>query len=91
MKNGTDFPLLRYNRPVVSRKGALMSLPPILAHGALGGYDEIIFVTVGVIFVVMMAISWLKSRNNLPEDEDTVVPATPPDVPAESPDRYRLK
>ena len=41
----------------------------ILAHGALGPFDEIIFVSIAVIFVVMMAISWVRSQG-LPELED---------------------
>ncbi len=41
----------------------------ILAHGALGPFDEIIFVSIAVIFVVMMGISWVRSQG-LPELED---------------------
>ncbi len=41
----------------------------ILAHGALGPFDEIIFVSIAVIFVVMMGISWARSQG-LPELED---------------------
>lgn len=39
----------------------------LLAHGALGPYDEIIFLGVAVIFVVMMGVSWVRSRNLPPE------------------------
>lgn len=39
-----------------------MSSPVILAHGALGEYDEVIFITIIVIFIVMMGISWVRSR-----------------------------
>ncbi len=41
----------------------------ILAHGALGPFDEIIFVSIAIIFIVMMGISWLRSQG-LPELED---------------------
>ena len=41
----------------------------ILAHGALGPFDEIIFASIAVIFVVMMGISWARSQG-LPELED---------------------
>lgn len=34
----------------------------ILAHGALGAFDEIIFVSVAVVFVGMMAFSWFRSQ-----------------------------
>ncbi|MDE2819182.1 MAG: hypothetical protein OXN94_09230 [Chloroflexota bacterium] len=41
----------------------------ILAHGALGPFDEIIFVSIAIIFIVMMGISWARSQG-LPELED---------------------
>ncbi|MCY4147424.1 MAG: hypothetical protein OXE95_08960 [Chloroflexi bacterium] len=37
-------------------------MPPILAHGALGPYDELIFLGVAVAFLGMMGISWLRSQ-----------------------------
>lgn len=40
-----------------------MDFPAILAHGALGWWDEMIYVSIAVIFVVFMAVSWLRSRN----------------------------
>jgi hypothetical protein len=67
-------------------------MPVILAHGALGPYDELIFGGVAVIFIVMMGISWVKSRNTAPqpdsEAEHAAEPKAPP--PADSPDRFRL-
>lgn len=44
-------------------------MPVILAHGALGPFDEIIFIGIAIIFVAMMAVSWLRSQA-LTEDED---------------------
>jgi hypothetical protein len=46
-------------------------MPPvvILAHGALGPFDEVIFISVIIIFLTMMGISWIRSRGV--EDEDT--------------------
>ena len=41
----------------------------ILAHGALGPFDEIIFVGIALIFVVMMGISWMRSQA-LPEEDE---------------------
>lgn len=41
----------------------------ILAHGALGPFDEIIFASIAIIFVLMMGISWARSQG-LPELED---------------------
>jgi hypothetical protein len=40
----------------------------ILAHGGLGSFDEVIFVSVAIIFVGMMAVSWFRSQQ-LPEEE----------------------
>ncbi len=41
-----------------------MPFTPILAHGALGAFDEIIFLGVAAIFLVMMGVSWFTSRNS---------------------------
>jgi hypothetical protein len=38
----------------------------ILAHGALGPYDELIFLAVGIVFVAIMILSWLRSRSSAP-------------------------
>ena len=46
-----------------------MEFWPLLAHGALGGYDELVYAGVAVIFVVMMGISWVRSQNLELEDE----------------------
>lgn len=34
----------------------------VLAHGALGIWDEVIFISVGILFLVFMVISWVRSR-----------------------------
>jgi hypothetical protein len=57
------------------------------AHGVLGGWDEVIFLAVVVVFVGMMAVSWIRGQSN--EEE------TPPDQ-TETPDtsdenRFELK
>jgi len=39
-----------------------MNLPVILAHGALGIWDEVVFILIGLIFLGMMLISWFRSR-----------------------------
>lgn len=79
-----------------------MQLPVILAHGALGPYDELIFLSVAAIFLIFMGISWVKSRNTRPEFDDnndevqegqrdlpqkTDEPAT---EPTDTPERFRL-
>lgn len=39
----------------------------VLAHGSLGGWDEMVFITIAAIFLIMMGISWVRSRNSTPE------------------------
>lgn len=64
-------------------------MPVLLAHGALGPYDELIFAGVGVAFLIMMGISWLRSRNAPELDEPILTDdETPPVV--DKPDRFRL-
>ena len=43
-------------------------MPVILAHGALGPFDEIIFLGIALVFLVMMGLSWARSQQ-LPADE----------------------
>ncbi len=69
----------------------------LLAHGTLGNWDEMIFLGVSVIFVVMMGISWVRSRNIEPEFDDidvlkTSVIDNDGDIPAsaDESDRFRL-
>lgn len=42
----------------------------LLWHGVLGPYDELIFLSIAVIFLMMMGVSWLMSRNMEFEDEE---------------------
>lgn len=64
-----------------------MQLPSILAHGALGNLDEVIFLLIGVIFLGMMGVSWFRSQH-LP-DED--LPAEAIDPATTQPDHFELK
>jgi len=54
-------------------------MPILLAHGALGSYDELLFIGVAVIFLVMMGISWVRSRNLPPPVDDAGTPVAPAD------------
>jgi hypothetical protein len=63
-----------------------MSLPIISAHGALGNLDEIIFLGVAVTFIMLMVVTWLRSRSNIPDD-GAPPGSTPPD---NTPDRFHL-
>ena len=65
-------------------------MPVILAHGALGAFDELIFAGVGVVFLVMMAVSWLRSRNLPPEDEENVAAQPDSDAASQEGERFRL-
>lgn len=66
-----------------------MALPVLLAHGALGPFDEIILVGVAVVFLILMAISWIKSRSIAPDEEDISL-ETPVSPAHDQPDRFRL-
>lgn len=46
----------------------------ILAHSALGPYDEILFIGVALIFTILMGVSWWRSRDfeAYIEDEEEV-------------------
>lgn len=65
-------------------------MPVIIAHGALGPFDELIFGGVAVIFIVIMAVSWVKSRNTLPDLDADKRPAGAQAAPPDTPDRFRL-
>ena len=63
-------------------------MPVILAHGALGSWDEVIYISIAAIFVGFMIISWFRSRNQVADDEDQQVVETP--EVNQSPDRFKL-
>lgn len=54
----------------------------VLAHGALGDWDELVFLTIAGIFLVMMGIAWVRSRVSTPpalEEPTDQTPASTPD------------
>lgn len=63
-----------------------MSNLVFVAHGALGPWDEVIFVGVGIVFFGLMVWSWIQSRQ-LPETE---TPTNPETAPVDE-DRFRLE
>jgi hypothetical protein len=65
-----------------------MYFPVILAHGALGWWDELVFLGVAVIFLTMMVISWVRSRAEAESDE--TLPGVNAPSEADTPDRFRL-
>ncbi|MBL8131804.1 MAG: hypothetical protein JNL42_08100 [Anaerolineae bacterium] len=49
-----------------------MNFSPTLAHGALGAFDELLLVAVAAAFVIIMAVSWLRTRSQPdPPSEET--------------------
>lgn len=62
----------------------------ILAHGSLGSWDEVVFLSIAAIFLIMMGVSWVRSRMSIPEevDEPAEDSSTPPTD--ETPERFRL-
>ncbi len=69
-----------------------MPFPIILAHGALGEYDELIEFGVAAIFLTLMGISWVKSRNTRPEFEQAQEQSEERDFTetSDEPDRFSL-
>ena len=61
-------------------------MPVILAHGALGPFDEIIFLGIAVVFLGMMGVSWLRSQQLPDEEIDAADESSAQDV-----DRFELE
>jgi len=55
-------------------------LAPLLAHGNLGYWDELVFVSVAIIFVGMMTVSWWRSRQMDAELNEAAAIAAGPSV-----------
>ena len=47
----------------------MLSLPLLPAHGALGSFDEVIYLSAAFIFLVIMGVQWVISRNSRPKIE----------------------
>jgi hypothetical protein len=58
----------------------------ILAHGALGWWDDLIFLGVITIFVGIMVFSWFRSRGDDFEATDLM----PPKTESDSSERFEL-
>ncbi len=65
-----------------------MLIPVVLAHGALGNFDELIYISVVVIFLVFMGIAWVRGRMTQPDFDSPGDRSTTPD--ADSPERFKL-
>jgi hypothetical protein len=51
----------------------------LIAHGALGPYDELVYLGVAVIFIVMMGVSWFQTRMT-DYDDDQHTEEIPTDI-----------
>lgn len=63
----------------------------VLAHGAVGAWDEVVYLMVAAIFIAIMGVSWMRSRNTEYDFDDEVVADSDfaeNDEPA--PDRFQL-
>ncbi len=66
-----------------------MNWPMILAHGALGSWDEVIFLSIVAIFFIIMAVAWVRSRAM--QGDDSITPVdTPSEAAADDTDRFTL-
>jgi hypothetical protein len=64
------------------------NVPILLAHGALGPFDEIIFLGIAAVFLIAMSLSWFKSRYSQPPQEPP--PTQRPTDDTASADRFPL-
>jgi hypothetical protein len=66
----------------------------VLAHGALGPWDEMIFLGIAAVFLVFMGISWVRSRAMEPDFEEAEPASDNSGLSGDrpqSPDRFELK
>ncbi len=68
-----------------------MTFPKLLAHGALGPWDELIFLSVFVIFVIFMGVSWVRSRAIGDSDLEDIEAAAESPSDDDADDRFALK
>ena len=61
--------------------------PVLLAHGALGWWDDLIFLGIIVLFVGMMIVSWFTSRDENFETDDLMPQST---QETDNPERFQL-
>lgn len=60
----------------------------ILAHGALGWWDDLIFLGIVTIFVGIMVFSWFRSRS---DDFEAIDLMPPPKTKADTDERFELE
>lgn len=62
----------------------------LLAHGTLGWFDDLIFLAVIILFLVMMLIAWFRSRGDNYETDLMPEKPKPDSDVSDSPERFRL-
>jgi hypothetical protein len=67
-----------------------MNFPTGLAHGALGWWDEVIFLGIIIVFLGLMGVSWLRSRNIEADEIDPAQVNQETTTETDSPERFRL-
>ena len=70
-----------------------MDFPIFLAHGTLGNFDELIFLGVVTVFMILMGVSWVRSRASA--DNDLEVESTAMTIPtsddSDSSEHFKLQ
>lgn len=70
-----------------------MIFPIFVAHGLLGIFDELIFLSIAVIFLIFMGIVWVRSRAIQPdfdEENTDIITPKPQKEPSDDGDRFKL-
>ena len=63
-----------------------MNFPILVAHGALGYFDDVIIPIIGIVFIGLVIFTWWSSRNQPDNDEQVETPddaaalPTPPTI-----------
>lgn len=67
----------------------MLPIQPILAHGALGWADELIFLGVIVAFLGMMGVAWFRSRG-MDYDSADLMPDPSKQADDDNDERFQL-
>lgn len=62
----------------------------LLAHGALGPYDEIVFISIALVFIAMMTVSWFRSQQ-LEDDDLEMNDSVPSNDHENPPEHFELR
>ena len=62
----------------------------ILAHGSLGEWDELVFLSIAAIFLIMMGIAWVRSRVSTPAALEEPTEVTPDNTTPNTDERFPL-